>query len=495
VFLLEFKSISKIKEIITIYTMMTKEIVSRRLIQLLLIVGGLLFHSGESHKASYATTPTKTKAKASSIAASVALQTTTIKPEQIILQILEKEIYDSESDTWRGRQPSRWMDPNGAASLAPPNIPAPTVWIGQWKIVTSQHRDALGWEYTWLPGQPPVRQRIWLRTYLRDDGETSLVTTHQHPISSLSLSLLWTRFQQDFTFKGWGMNLYQSCVATHSRGIALRLPITSNWNWWERHPALPSFTATGALYYPWCLIGYISCNINVDYLIWAMESIVRLIQATLWYGLLYALKAVALPFAILLVPLTRSIILPSFTIPSHHVPKPQQSSQVQEKVGCSISWRYSLAQGYEFRVSQYYLCLPTLVYLVHLTQQILGKIQQHAPHPLVSFPLLDWFRTKTGSIGISLGQPTKAAPGFTCNAVLSLNGFHVRQKQHQVLQKPQQQQQQQWLEVASTPRILVDQHGAAAGTATALAGHEDSVLQEEQELGENVESKRKGVTR
>ena len=489
--------------------MRTKIRLSRRLLQLLLIVGGLLFHSGESHKSSYASTTTKTttKTKASSVAAATAsaseLQTTRIKSEQIILQILEEEIYDSESDTWRGRQPSRWMDPNGAASLAPPNIPAPTVWIGQWKIVTSQHRDALGWEYTWLPGQPPVRQRIWLRTYLQEDGETSLVTTHKHPIALLplsSLSLLWTRFQQDFTFKGWGMNLYQSCVATHSRGIALRLPITSNWNWWERHPALPSFTATGALYYPWCLIGYISCNINVDYLIWAMESIVRLIQVTLWYGLLYALKAVALPFAILLVPFTRSIILPSFTIPSHHVPKPQQSSQVQEKVGCSISWRYSLAQGYEFRVSQYYLCLPTLVYLVHLTQQILGKIQQHAPHPLVSFPLLDWFRTKTGSIGISLGQPTKAAPGFTCNAVLSLNGFHVRQQQqqHQTLQKPQHQQQQ-WLEVESTPRILVDQHGTATGTATALTtaltGHEDPVLQEEQEVGENVESKRKGVTR
>ena len=44
----------------------------------------------------------------------------------------------------------------------------------------------------------------------------------------------------------------------------------------------------------------------------------------------------------------------------------------------------------------------------------------------------------------------------------------------------------------------MDQHGTATGTATALTtaltGHEDPVLQEEQEVGENVESKRKGVT-
>ena len=484
--------------------MTTKIIMSRRLRRLfLIIIEVLLFHSGESRKASYTATASKMKsnkrptavvevekvASSSLSSLSLSLQAPTTESEQIILQLLEEEIYDSESETWKGQQPSRWMDPNRIASSAPPNIPAPTIWIGEWKIVTSQHRDALGWEYTWLPGQPAVRQRIWLRAYLGKARETSVVSTHHPSISSWSLlpsslSLLWTRFQQDFTFKGWGMNLYQSCVSTHSRGIALRLPITSNWNWWEQHPALPSLTATGALYYPWCLIGYLSCNINVDYLIWALESIVRLTQVIFWYGLLYALKIIALPFSLLLIPFTRSIILPSFSIPSHHVPKPQQSSQVQEKVGCSISWRYSLAQGYEFRFSQYYLCLPTLVYLVHITQNILGMFQQHAPQPLVSFPLLDWFRTKTGSIGISLGQPAKEAPGFTCSAVLSLNGFHVRQ-----------QQQQQKLEVPVPPsKIKEDQHGTATAFATALASYEETVIQEEQKVGENMESKRKSVS-
>jgi hypothetical protein len=333
-----------------------------------------------------------------------------------VVQIFEEEVYSHESGAWRGNLPSRWLDHQGRPSPAPPNVTSPTEWSGDWKIVTSQHRDSLGWEYLWSPYQPAMRRRVWLRTQrppLPDDHEHDKHKQQQHQ------QQYHHPYRSGYNFKGYGLNLYRK---QDSLGFAWKIPLTSNFDWWERRAALPSLSWSFALFYPWCLIGYLSCSMSVEYLIWTMRSIVRIAKVAVLTLILSIFKLAAIPFLPLLFPFTKSMSLPSFGIhiPPLNIPEPQGSSQVQEKVGWSVSWRYSLSKGYEYRISQSYSYLPTLVYLAQLQRSLINM-------PLISSRLLDWFRRKTGSLGLNFGIPSSSPTGFSYGVMMSLSGLYFSQ--------------------------------------------------------------------
>merc|ERR1712071_88127 len=87
----------------------------------------------------------------------------------------------------------------------------------------------------------------------------------------------------------------------------------------------------------------------------------------------------------------------------------QYSRNYQERVSCSVSWRYSTKKGYEFRISYAHSYLPTMDYLF-----LRNKNGQ----------LSNWFREKTGSWGISSSFPIPDSPGFSVSNVLGLSGFY-----------------------------------------------------------------------
>ena len=430
-----------------------------------LLISSLLWTSASCHsrKAPFAAQPRNHQSYP--LQTTTTTTSTTTPSAENVVTVIEEEEYD-ESGTWRDSFPSRWRDTEGRVSPAPLDIVLisnennNTVdWMDDWKIVTSQHRDALGWEYKWRQGtQLPVRRRVWLRAFGTTNNNNNVVvttttTTTTKKKKTNNQSTRRRLQKQNFNFKGFGINFYKSCFLKEQVGLALRLPISSNWNWWERHPGLPSFTSTFALYYPWCLMAYISCSINLDYLKWAMRSIIRIVHVAIMMALDILAKVAALPLALLFFPITKSlsILLPTLPIPPLFIPKPQESSQVvQEKVGCSISWRYyPTTARTEFRFSQYYACLPTLVYLVQAQQNLVQQLRRQSKQPLVSFPLLDWLRTKTASLGLSFGRPTSDAPGFTCSAMLSLSGLYLLGRNSNsnsnspIINTKQQQQQQQ----------------------------------------------------
>ena len=242
-----------------------------------------------------------------------------------VLRIVEKEVYDGSE--WRGAYPSRWTNPQtGKGSDPPPSLKPPKGYDfeGSWKIVTSMARDSLGWEYQWAKDEPAQRNRIWLRSIVPTpaqrrrqeqqrsrrkggDPETSLSIQQQQQRQRRRSQSIQRLLQDDFNFKGFGLTLYKSFLFLRSCGVALSLPLLRNFDWWDRHPELPSLTSSVALYFPWMVMGWCSTSINTDWLQWMTWRFLRYLHVGVCALLLYALQGLCLPFLLLMYPVRKSM--------------------------------------------------------------------------------------------------------------------------------------------------------------------------------------------
>jgi hypothetical protein len=330
-----------------------------------------------------------------------------LQPQNVV-QIIETEVYDGK--TWLGHK-SRWSDVNGEESEPPPTACAPTGFHfeGDWKIVTSSNRDSLGWEYIWAFNQPAMRRRLWLRT---------IVSIPKQPPTSLAAIL-----REQWNFKGFAMSFYKSLTFANSFGMAFRLPIFSNIDWWERHPALPSFSTAVAGYFPWAAVYQISGSLNVDFLAWLMGRSIRYALYGISVLLLAICQFLFLPLAVLLYPARRQLVLPTFPLPTIPKAPPIFSLTISQRLGMSLNWRLSLQSGYEFRVAYYYECMPTVLYLTELF---------HGNKQITNTELTNWLRRKAAAFGLSCGAPLPVPPHYFCTAALSVSGFYFRAKQQAV---------------------------------------------------------------
>ena len=337
---------------------------------------------------------------------------------QNVVQIVESEEYDGKH--WLGHK-SRWSDADGKECDPPPTTIAPDgfQFEGDWKIVTSANRDSLGWEYIWALSQPAMRRRLWLRT---------IVVIPKQPPTSIVATL-----RDQWNFKGFGMSFYKSLTFAKSFGMAFRLPIASNIEWWERNPALPSFSTAVAAYFPWAAIYQISGSVNVDFLAWVLG---RSFRYTL-YGASVLLLAICqmlfLPLAVLLYPARRQLILPTFPLPMIPTAPPIFSLTISQRLGMSVNWRLTWESGFEFRVTYYYECMPTVLYLTELIRRYHNN-NKNVAEEFSDTKLTTWLRRKAAALGLSCGAPLPVPPHYFCTAALSMSGFYFRSPNNKHMQ-------------------------------------------------------------
>ena len=461
------------------------------------------------------------------------------------LRVVETEVWSPSTNSWIGsQQQERWTHyATGRPCVSPAQLAPPpqASFEGDWKIVLGDGRDIYGWDYSSSSSskssaeeqqQPNRRQRIWLRTikYEYNDkqeqealetpssasnatkqrkrrSKSTLISTSKslstkrsqrtkptnptillpkqfQQLQSLTTTA-WQHVQDDWNFKGWGFSFYKSFLFKSSVGMALRLPLSVNWDVWERHPEWPRLSSSLAFFYsaPFnpTLYFSLSCSVNVEYLKYlfvqaliVMRHVIAVALLVLARGFLVAGSAVAYP-------VTRQLLhsqddhwpvwdsLPSLRQSLHE--QPQFSTSLQERVGVSYSWRISKKRGYETRRSIWHLYLPTLLALLQHADRMYAAGQRlwrdYTYNTIVSRYLLllkkkssddkrdadtndsdnkdsnkvvslleqaqeskwaDWIvQRKTGSVGISTGYPIPDPPYFSCSALLSLSGFYFLQ--------------------------------------------------------------------
>jgi hypothetical protein len=390
-----------------------------------------------------------------------------------ILQVYETEVWDASLNAWKAhRSDNRWTNESGNPCSNPSELPPPSgfEFVGEWKIVVQTGRDALGWEYQFRYLQPPKRRRIWLRSLEQQQQQQqpqqhSSVQTKQKLIGAAEAaavavpstkqqqqqqlrrrrksSRIRTAFQavrDDWNFKGYGLSLYKSFIFPESFGLSLRLPLTMNFDWWDRHPELPSLSSAISFYYPWCIGAFLSGSVHVELVKWIFLhvylGVMRIISLLMYHVIAKGLFTIG---SVLLYPLFRKFhTLPPLP-PPKIVPRPKFGTEISERVGGSVSYRWSFQRGYEFRVSYWHSYLPTLMVYRNLldhhtntnikTNIIAWMKPWMKPKPLEeSSPRMAWWQKHFGSIGTSTGYPIPTPPHFSCSACLSLSGFYFQDK-------------------------------------------------------------------
>lgn len=447
---------------------------------------------------------------------------------QDVFQVVETEIWDGQN--WIGQQPTRWTTIDGYACVSPLEIEAPhnTKFEGDWKIVLGEERDDYGWSYVYyyMSSERPRRQRIWLRTvvYQRPSPQAKIKPLKPTTIRNLqrksaelarmpSLATLAnssaakmlktipaktqrlpTIFQtalqlmkDDWNFKGFGFSFYKSFLFKRSFGMAFRIPLTTNFDLWDRHPELPRLTMSVSFFYPFTAVITVGGSVDVEYVKWLtihsaiiLRHTIAVVLLSLARGLVLAGSSLAFPFTRQLYQLPDSkTLLPP--LDSSYRQRPAFRTTLQERMGMSYSWRLSAKRGYETRRTVWHLYLPTLLSLLEHADQIQQTCQRYLKKSLITRNTLSttrylaafvpksvvrrsrkvkrsrsdsseqsasasskvstvswmdyskshkwaewWLRRKTGSLGVSTGYPIPDKPHFSCSAVMSLSGFYFR---------------------------------------------------------------------
>lgn len=327
-----------------------------------------------------------------------------------VLQIIETEVWDAPSNSWKALSvDQRWSNELGQQSLSPSEVhpPADYDFDGDWKIVLTGS-DSMGWEYTFQYLQTPKRKRVWLRS-LKPKPLPVVPSTTLSKGRRGAISRILSDMKDGYNFKGFSFKLYKSLLSWESVGFAISLPLTTNFELFDRNPALPSISSTFGFYFPWTLTAALSASIHVVWLKWFIKTIMLVIPrllTLLFYK--FALPALWATAATVLLPLGVSVPqIPK--LPEITVAGPSYNPDLSERVGCSLSYRWSKKYGFEWRFNYWHSYLPTF----NLFRRLL-KMD----------PSSDWWDKHFASLGLSTSGPIPMPPHYSCAAALGLSGLY-----------------------------------------------------------------------
>mmetsp|Transcript_83997 Transcript_83997/g.242836 ORF Transcript_83997/g.242836 Transcript_83997/m.242836 type:complete len:457 (-) Transcript_83997:55-1425(-) len=330
-----------------------------------------------------------------------------------LLKIVETEVWDEPTRSWKALTgDQRWSNERGMASPAPSEAKPPPDWDfdGEWKIVMSGS-DAMGWEYTFQYLQPPTRKRTWLRSLKAKplSKQAPVATARKRRKGRISRTLADVR--DAYNFKGFSCRVYKSLLAWESCGVAIGLPLTSNFDLWDRNPSLPSISSTFGLWFPMTLTASLSASMHVEWLRWFLQTMLLLIPRIL-LALLYKVALPLLRAAVTAALLPLGLQIPMVPeSPKMIVPKPVYNSEISERIGCSLAYRWSRQRGFEWRFNYWHSYLPTFIVIRRLL-----RMERSA----------EWWDKHFGSVGLSTGYPLPFPPHYSCSANVGASGLYLK---------------------------------------------------------------------
>jgi len=290
------------------------------------------------------------------------------------------------------------------------------------------------------------------------NGSTSTMPPKKKRKKKTRMTRWMQAIENDFNFKGFGFSIYKSVISKEAFGVGLRIPLSLNFDSIERCPYIPVITSSCSVYYPWTAAAAVSVSMPCEVLRYVLLLAIQFIQR-----------------CVLLLTLMATNVKSQAVVPAIDVAPLRFSKNVQERIDVNFSWRLSKRRGYEFKVSSWYIFLPTLVYL-HQTlasalQTILPSLVSLLTKTLLSderqtsegveeveildnfnsdmkvkdkSKIHDWLRQRTASLGLAAGFPTPDYPGFSCNLICNLSGYYYSMKNlFDMRQKKTKKQSQQ----------------------------------------------------
>jgi hypothetical protein len=320
----------------------------------------------------------------------------------------------TETQVWDG---SSWKSAGDSLDL----VALPTTnaqWTSKWKQCSDED-----WNYVRTRPHQAIRQRTWERSYetKQRTAEVTTTTGRKDVVVPWKRPVWMQAIRDDWNFKGFGWTFYKTLWTLNSCGVALRLPLTANLDSFERHPALPSLSASLCLLTnPLCIVLFANVSLRLEFVQWACRrSVERCVGMLLWVVWTGLIRGVSYVVAAVLFPLTRTWpelsaapkLVQTLVHGTAETNAPVYSRTVEERLGWSCSWRFSQVDGYEYRTSYWHFLAPTLTGL----WQGLPVLRSREPPA--------WFRRRSAAWGLSTSAPSPDPPHVTTSGILSLSGY------------------------------------------------------------------------
>jgi hypothetical protein len=319
-----------------------------------------------------------------------------------------------ETQAWKLWTSQRWSDDFNQKSLSPFLI-VPARHSGQVYNILMPKTASEEWEFYYARKETGVADpstAVSGRT-LRTGMESKLDQTKKHAKMSNILRKSLRRFVDDYNFKGYGISIYKSFIYPKSAGLAFRVPIFGNWNWWDSIPALPSINSMVRIDYPLKLSFCLTFSIHIEAVKWAFLRVLAQLRDAIYRIFYEFVRSQYLLVSILLYPFHGKWLEPPLSPPSQTmVPKPLYKADIQERLGMTAWWSWSLARGFYRRVSYWHMYLPTL----RVYQELLrGTINVHP-----------WLEKHAACFGLDTACPNPIPPHVFFTGVLSLSGLFLQ---------------------------------------------------------------------
>lgn len=161
--------------------------------------------------------------------------------------------------------------------------------------MTGEMRDGFGWEY--YVGRFDGlgrRRRRWVRNLRRIGGESSVKmgrekmeratnatkTSLDVEERETSPTLLRTIVDQ-YNFKGFGWTITKSLIWKRSIGATFRVPLSNNFEFFDRYAAIPFASWTTYFGYPWVIATFLNASVPLEVLEWIIGGIFWKLRWTL----------------------------------------------------------------------------------------------------------------------------------------------------------------------------------------------------------------------
>jgi len=355
----------------------------------------------------------------------VRLSSVRTRQESEVIRIIETEVWDESTQTWKALSDAeRWSNEWDQISQSPNEAQPPLDWDfdGDWKIVLTGPPDTMGWEYSFHYLGSPTRKRVWLRNLKAKSLSRvypSTTTTRRNNNKGL-VSRALTEMRNGYNFKGFTGRVYKSLLSD-SFGFGISVPLSMNFDFFDRNPSLPSISSTFGCYFPLTLSAAVSASIHVETIRWAIRSILFFLpRLALLLWTRFALPTLWAVATAALLPL--GIRMP--TVPEAPVmlfPKPYYSSDISERIGCSLSYRWSKDNGFEWRFNYWHSCLPTFAAVRRFLgiDELVGLFDKRKERPI------GWLEKYSAAMGVSTSGPQPLPPHYSCAVCLAFSGWHL----------------------------------------------------------------------
>jgi hypothetical protein len=370
--------------------------------------------------------------------------------ENILSEDVDTLFNDDSSST-----PPQWTDAITGAIVPAPSeyeLDANQDWVGEWNIAVTSKSSPHGWEYSRVHRRrrrhvsPLLRYTHRRRMWLRQVATTTKLQKSKRKSRKRPrfYSLVLKSIRDDWSFKGFGITLTKSAVFRKAFGVSFRLPLTLNFDTWERHPVLPHLSSSIAIFLPQlCLCLFLNLSIRIEYLQRALYYMAHVIPTLCTALLLLLLRGLALAVSALLYPLTRKPLLLatsnygngkywnrnnlvlSTLLASQQNAQRRRRLQSDERIDLTCAWRWSVERGYEFRVFfSHWYCVD----LAALLQTTVPCLPAQLSTTASVIKIMDWLPQHTAAVGWSFTGPVHQDNKelmFTGSALLSLSGFYL----------------------------------------------------------------------